>query len=307
MREHELVVIPSLPRRSPAEAMIAQAVVGMPGVTLGQYGSIAVDVDRLEAGVPVVTALDGDGFVGFRTFLEMASAAGIAGDPVKWQFVGPVTLGVALTRAGAPVDVAFDMATRSVRAHVRALAAAVARALPGSPQLVVLDEPWFAELMSDDFPIPPDAAVDMLSSAMAAVTPWGAAGVHCCASSDLASLLASGPAVLSIPATRELAAVGGYLQRFLEGGGWIAWGAVATDGPIGVTAGRAWHQLSGLWCEMVQRGADPVLLRRQSIVTPHCGLGMHSPPVAERVCQMVRDISRRVRDQATAARFVLGA
>jgi hypothetical protein len=34
---------------------------------------------------------------------------------------------------------------------------------------------------------------------------------------------------------------------------------------------------------------------------------MHSPTVAERVCRMVRDISGRVRDQATAARFVLGA
>ena len=87
----------------------------------------------------------------------------------------------------------------------------------------------------------------------------------------------------------------------------IAWGAIATDGPIGVTAGRAWHQLSGLWCELVQLGADPVLLRRQSLITPHCGLGTHSPAVAERICRMVRDISGRVRDQATAARFVLGA
>ena len=52
---------------------------------------------------------------------------------------------------------------------------------------------------------------------------------------------------------------------------------------------------------------DPVLLRHQSMITPDCGLGLHSVSVAERVCQMVREIARRVRDQSTATRFVLGA
>lgn len=306
-REHELVVIPSLPRRSPAESMIAQAVVGMPGITLGQYGSIAVDVDMVDPSAPVTTDLASDSFVGFRTFLQHARTEGLDGAPVKWQFVGPVTLGVALTRAGVPAALAFDVASRSVQAHVAAMAEAVVAALPESPQIIVFDEPWSTDLMSEDFPIPPDAAVDLLSGAMAAFEAHAVVGVHCCAPTDWASIIAAGPRLLSLPATRDLVAVGGYLQRFLEHGGWIAWGAVATDGPIGVTAGRAWHHLSGLWCDLVQQGTDPVLLRRQSLVTPHCGLGTHTPAVAERVCRSVRDISRRVRDQATAARFVLGA
>ena len=307
LRELELATVPSLPRRSPAESMIAQAVVGTPGVTLGQYGSIAVDVARLDRDDDVLTDVDGDSFVGLRTFLRRAADAGRAGAPVKWQFVGPVTLGVALTRAGAPTELAFEVASRSVRAHVQRLAAVVDEMLPGSPQLVVLDEPWLGELMSDEFPIAPDTAVDLLSGALATLEPLATTGVHCCATTDYASIIAAGPRVLSIPATRDVIASAGYVQRFLEGGGWVAWGAVATDGPIGVTAGRAWHQLSGLWCELVQQGVDPVALRRQSLITTHCGLGMHSPAVAERLCRMVRDVARRVRDQATAARFVLGA
>lgn len=306
LREHDLAVIPSLPRRSPAESMIAQALVGLPGVTLGQYGSIAVDVDRIDVGA-VGTDLAGDEFVGFRTFCETALERGLGGAPVKWQFVGPVTLGVALTRAGVPVGTAFEVAAVAVREHVRALHAEVVRCLPGSPQLVLFDEPWLAALSDPDFPIDPDRAMDLLSGAMASLQPAATVGIHCCARTDWASVLAAGPQVLSLPATSDLVSVGGYLQRFLDHGGWIAWGAVATDGPIGVTAGRAWHHLSGLWCELVQGGADPVALRRQSLVTPHCGLGTHTPVVAERVCRTVRDISRRVRDQATAARFVLGA
>ena len=306
LRENELVMIPSLPRRSPAESLIAQAVIGTPGVSLGQYGSIAVDLDRLDPEAPVTTDLAADGYGGFRAFLEHATASGIAGSTVKWSFVGPITLGVALIRAGAPAEVAFDVAVRSVRSHVVALGRAVAEALPGSPQLVVLDEPAMADLMTPDFALPPDAAVDLLSTAMAAGEPFGAVGVHCCQPTDWASLVAAGPRLLSMPASGELASIGGYLQRFLENGGWIAWGAVAIDGPIGVTGGRAWHQLSQLWCEFVRSGVDPVLIRSQSMITPHCGLGVHSVGVAERVYQMVRDIGRRVRDQSNA-RFVLGA
>ena len=169
-------MIPSLPRRSPAESLIAQAVVGTPGITLGQYGAIAVDLDRLDPEAPVVTDLASDGFGGFRAFLDHAAASGIAGSTVKWSFAGPVTLGVALLRAGAPAEIAFDVA-----AAIRALARdrprrAVADALPGSPQLVVLDEPAMADLMSPDFALPPDAAVDLLSTAMAAGEPFGAVG-----------------------------------------------------------------------------------------------------------------------------------
>ena len=130
LRENELVMIPSLPRRSPAESLIAQAVIGTPGVTLGQYGAIAVDLDRLDPEAPVITDLAADGFGGFRAFLDHATASGIAGTTVKWSFVGPVTLGVALIRAGAPSEIAFDVAVRSVRSHVAALGRAVTDALP---------------------------------------------------------------------------------------------------------------------------------------------------------------------------------
>lgn len=307
LRETELVTIPSLPRRSPAEGMIAQAVVGLRGITAGPYGSIAVDLAALDPNSPVTTDLTSDAFGGFRTFLDHAVAAGLDGTPVKWQFVGPVTLGVALERAGLPVPHAFDVAAASVREHVDALARAVEARLPGSPQVIVFDEPWLVDLMDEDFPVPPDAAVDLLSGALASAQRHGVVGVHCCAPTDWASVIAAGPQLLSLPATSDLVSVTGYLQQFLERGGRVAWGAVATDGPIGVTAGRGWHQLSALWCDLVQHGADPKLLRTQSLVTPHCGLGMHTPSVAERVVRTVRDIGRRVRDQATATRFVLGA
>ncbi len=251
LKSFDVLTMPSLPRRSPAESPIAQALVGAPGVTLGQYGTLAIDVAGLDPAADVRTELWRDTFAGFRACLDLAVERGHS-SVVKWQFIGPISVGLALRRAGAPSDTAFPMAARLVRSHLRSLVDVVASALPESPQLVVLDEPFVEDLMNHDFPIAPDEAIDLLSSAMAAVEPRATVGVHTCGEVDLATLLASGPKVLSLPARSSLVAYTGYLERFLQGGGWVMWGAVPTEGPIGSGAGRSTGRLHALWRDLVQ-------------------------------------------------------
>lgn len=305
--EFEIATIPTLPARSPAESMIAQAVVGLPGISIDQSGGITVEPERVSIGESTRIDLGHDAFVGFNSFLEHAKRTGLDGSPVKWQYVGPVTLGVALQRAGLDVVTAFDAASATLRTQLADISDAVAKALPRSPQMVVLDEPWFADLMTPGFPIPPDEAIDRMSSAMATLPSTSLVGIHCCAPCDVATLLASGPSVVSLPASPELVEWSGYLSRYLADGGIIAWGVVPTDGPIPVTADRFWRALSDLWCTLVQRGCDPVMLRRNSIVTPHCGLAMHSESAARQVAQLTAEVAKRVKDQSTATRFALGA
>ncbi len=300
--EYDVPAIPSLPRRCPAEGMIAQAVVGINGVTAGQYGSIAVDPAAVDPYASVITDVSTDSFSGLRRFLDHAVSIDLVG-PVKWQFVGPVTLGVALARAGLADDVAFAVAARAVRSHVAALSVAVATALPRSPQIVVIDEPWFGDLFTPGFPIAPDPAIDLLSGAMASVSGVATVGVHCCGDADIASLLAAGPDVLSIPARPAITKAAGYFARFLEGGGRVAWGVVATDGPMFVSPDRQWRELADLWAELDRRGVDGTLLRQRSLVTAHCGLGLHTPVVAERVCRAVREIGRRIAVSACEDRY----
>ena len=302
--------VPSLPRRSPAEGAIAQALVGLEGITVGQYGSIAVDPRKIDALAPVVTDLSHDAFTGLRTFLAHASLARAESrfsGPLKWQFVGPVTLGMALVRAGVPMSEAFETAVRSVRDRLQHLMDAVALVLPDSPQVVFIEEPAMAQLMQPGFPLAPDTAIDLVSGALAAVETSAVSGLHVCGMADIPSQLAAGPAILSLPVRPEVAESAGYLVRFLENGGIIAWGVVPTSGPITTSAERPWRHLSALWCELVQRGADPSMLRRQAIITPECGLASHTPAVANRVYAIADEVGRRVRDQAIASRWVLGA
>lgn len=304
LRHMDLPAIPSLPRRSPAEGAIAQAMVGMRGITVGQYGAIAVDARQVDPLAPVVTDLQHDAFVGFRTFLEMAR--GHTGW-VSWRFVGPVTFGMALMRAGVPMSEAFEVAVRGVRTRIQHLLDAVDAALPGCSQLVFLEEPDLADMMAPGFPLAPDTTIDLVSGALAAIEGSALAGLHVCGFADISSQLAAGPAVISLPVRPEVIDAAGYLLTFMERGGYVAWGAVPTNGPMSTSADRPWRQLSQLWCEFVQRGADPGLLRRQALITPECALGAHTPALAERVYRIAADVGRRVRDQAAATRWALGA
>jgi hypothetical protein len=299
-----LPAIPTLPRRSPAEGMVPQALVGISGVSIGQYGSMAIEPAALDPLLPVSVRLEHDAFAGFRAFLETAPRDLPA---VKWQVVGPVTLGIALLRAGVPPNTAFDVAVRAVREQVSVLLDHVADAFPHARQVVIVDEPSVADFHEHDFPIAPDTAIDLMSGALAAIETRAVSGLHCCAAVDVGVLLAAGPAIVSVPVRPELVAQASALGRFLLDGGTIAWGVVPTAGPIPHSAERPWRQLAEVWCGLVAAGVEPALLRTQSMVTPECGLGLHSPAVAERVFRITNEVARRVHDQASATRWVLGA
>lgn len=290
----DVATLPSLPRRSPAEAPVAQALVGVAGVALGQYGALAIDTARLDPEAPVATGAWQDSFTGFHATLAAAAQAGHEG-PVKWQFVGPVTVGMALIRAGAEPQIAFRIAERVVRSHLDALGQIVSESLPNSAQVIVLDEPTLTDVMAPEFPIPPDAAIDAISSAMAAIEKVGVTGVHCCGSADLGGVIATGSRTLWISPEPSLVSHAGYLQRFLREGGWVVWGAVPTDGPIGAQPGRSVAKLELLWRRLAERGCDPALIRERALISPQCGLGGLNQATAAQVCESMRAVAEAVR------------
>jgi methionine synthase II (cobalamin-independent) len=284
--------------------MLAQAAVGIAGVTPDGDARLRVDQSRFDAGRPITVDLEHDAFTSLRTFLEVAKGRHA---PVKWQATGPVTLGLALLQAGLPERTAFAVAARAVRTHLRTVHDAVTAALPGCAQVVMIDEPGLAGMLRPGFPLAPDAAVDLSSGALAEVEQSAMAGLHCCGDGDVAAILAAGPGILSLPATASVVSTAGYLATFLEGGGWVAWGAVPTDRPVGSSPEKWWKDLAGLWCELVQGGCDAIRLRTQALVTPACGLALHDTTTAATVLTMVQAIADRVHGQAVATRLSIGA
>jgi hypothetical protein len=301
----ELPAAPQLPVVNPAEGMLAQVSAGMSGVSIAD-GQLRVDRRRLAA-VPDEAPLDADAFAGTLAFLRAAARLGHGG-PIKLQDTGCNTLGPALIAAGAKPTTAFAVSGATVRGRIRALVGAAKAALPTAPLVLVLDEPGLTAYSSPDFPMGADDTIDLLSGALAAAGPATMVGVHCCGPTDWRLVLHAGPDLISLPVdAANMCDDAAGLANFLDRGGWVAWGAVPTDRPLGDREEPHWRRLTDLWSELARNGCNPMRLRTQAIITPACGLALHSPAQVPAVYALVRRIAERVQDQALAARMSAGA
>jgi hypothetical protein len=113
--------------------------------------------------------------------------------------------------------------------------------------------------------------------------------------------------VLGVEVSPALLAHAAALGRHMEGDGWIAWGAVPTDRPVGEQAAPLWKNLIDCWCELTRRGCDGLRLRHQALVTPACGLAGHGTSQAERSMRLAREIGDRIHEQAVATKLSVGA
>jgi methionine synthase II (cobalamin-independent) len=305
-RQPRLPAAPSLPNRSGRERMIAQAAWGLPGVDVLPDGSLQVDdparctaaEDAIDGGI------DGDPFVALRAFLGEVSGRQTA---IKLQLTGPVTLGLALHAVGVPDATAFAAAGAATRARARAIVAAARAAAPSAPLVAFLDEPGLTAAMHPGFPLSPTGAIDLVSGTLAALEPHATTGVHCCGPADWRVVLQAGVQVLSLPVGVGAVEHAGALGSFIERGGWVAWGAVPTAGPLGSSPERLWEQLSAEWTALTQAGCDPVLLREQALVTPACGLATHDLAQADLVLGLTNQVARRLRVQTEGMRLTVGA
>lgn len=300
-----LPAAPSLPAYSKRERMIAQAAVGVSGITVQDDGSLLVDESAIDVDRPLSDAsFSAEAFTGLRAFLNAVSARV---DPVKVQMTGPVTFGIALHAAGLPPEQAFALASAATRARAAALLELLDERVPQCGRVVFLDEPALASCARPDFPIPREAASDLVSASLAALEGGAMTGIHCCGEADWKLVLQAGPHILSCPVDGGIESVPGALAAFLERGGWVAWGAVPTHKPVGEDVDRLWRRLSTLWCALVQDGCDPVRLRTQAMITPDCGLAGHGIPQAEQVMAFTRSLAERLHDQAIGVRLSVGA
>jgi hypothetical protein len=307
-RTPELPAAPTLPNVDPLELMIPQGLWGVVGVEVGDDGTVRVPVPAaLDPAAPVGDReLAGRPFASWRRFLEEVGRRPHH-DLVKLQLTGPVTLGLALVDAGVPAPLAFAVASGAAATRARDLVALAERLAPGAGRVVVFDEPGLVGGLRSDLPLPGDQVVDVLSGALAAIEGRAVTGVHVCGPADWRLVLQAGPGLLSMPVGADVTGSAGALGTFLERGGWVAWGAVPTDGPLGESNARYWRQLSAQWCELVQNGCDPVLLRRQALVTPVCGLALHDLVQADHVFTLARELADKIHDQVTGIRLSVGA
>jgi hypothetical protein len=272
----ELPAAPQLPNRTPLEGVVAQWARAIDGVHVEADGAITLRSD-LNGRAAIDTTFDSLAHGGLLAFLDAAAAAPVPVKRVKVQCAGPLTLGVALVRAGVDVDAAFEIGSRAARAWACALQELVATSLPEAAVLVCFDEPGLVRWSNDHAPGSLRVALDA-----------GPRLVHF----DVGALDLDDAAPLS---------------RFLDGGGWVIWGAIPTHRPVGEHVAPLWKSLLDTWCELTRRGCDPARLRSQALVAPACGLAGHGVSQAERAMVLAREIGGRVHDHGAATKLAIGA
>jgi hypothetical protein len=270
--------------------MLAQAARGIAGVTVTSDGTLAVDPDEMDPAQLPSPAIDGASHAGLLAFL--AAATGRTA-PVKVQLTGPVTLGLALIGGGAPPELAFAVAAGATRATAAALLSMVRARLPDALPVVFVDEPGFVSLGRGKPVITTSAATDLLSATLEVVDAAAVTGVHCCGAVDWRIARDAGADVLSLPVDRDAAADPAVIGRHLDAGGWLAWGAVPTSGPVGDEL-RLWRRLEAAWADLAAGGVDLQLLRARSLVTPACGLAFHGLSQAAGTMKLAVRLGERV-------------
>ncbi|MEO1063277.1 MAG: hypothetical protein AAFZ07_17825 [Actinomycetota bacterium] len=298
----KLPAVPELTRASPASTLLGAVAAAVPGLVMTSAG--------LQATRPIDPEIDLD--VGPHPerdagLFALLAAADDSLPAIKVQVPGPVTVATALTATGMPVADASRLALRYARARAAALLDHVVDALPVTVPVVCFDEPGLVTLADDRAVMTTSEAIDAIAEALADVESIGVGAVHCCGRTDWGAVLQTGAEIVFAPLEHGLEELPGAVGAHLDRGGWIGWGVVPTDEPLGTTGERSWKRLAEIWCSMVRAGCDPLRLRTQALVTPDCGLAGHGESQAERVLDVTASVAAKAHDQVVAVRFAVGA
>lgn len=304
----EIPAWPQLPQRSFLENMYVQFSQGFPGVVIEEE---RIHVDRTgKLGEPLEQlytsyldseiekyAISLDYAAGLHAFLKADLGSPFA---IKGQVTGPISWGLAVTDQDRRPIIYDDVLSDAVAKHLRLKAAWQEWKLKAiSPNTIIfIDEPYMASLGSAFVSLPPEQAVALLEEVFGGIS--GLKGVHCCGNTDWSLLLATSLDILNLDAYNygyTLALYPDEAKAFLERGGVVAWGIVPSDEQAlkGETAKSLLDRLEEEIGALNRKGVSLDLLRKQSLVTPSCGLGSISPEAAAWALEVLAGVSEELR------------
>ncbi len=219
---------------------------------------------------------------------------------IKGQIAGPITFGLALTDLEGK-SIFYDPTLRDVLIkHLSMKARWMEKRFndlfPGIPTIIFFDEPSLSSFGSAFSGLNREDVVRSLNECFEAVK--GLRGIHCCGNTDWSVLLSTNLNILSFDAYGYLETLSLYpkdVRAFLERGGILAWGIVPTSEAILKEDAQSLVKRFKEGVETFsKKGIDQALLQR-AIITPSCGTASLSIPLAERVCQLTAEVSRRLK------------
>jgi len=307
------------------EGMMAQFLPGMPGLTESDGGKLFIDTSRAdfdeqylafyeeylsvtEAGGNLDTsrfALTRETGRGFEEFLRQID--GLAEKPraLKGQITGPVTFATGATdqddRAIFYNDQLRDAAVKHLAMNAKWQAKQFAAR--GIKPVIFIDEPGLAGFGTSAFiTITKEDVTGVLGEVIEAVHGEnGLTGVHVCANTEWDLLLNSTVDIISFDAYSffdKFMLYPDMIKKFMNRGGILAFGIVPTSDAEEIakeTAASLADRLEDQIKELEGIGIDRKTILEQSFVTPSCGTGSIDLASAQKVLELTRDVSKKIR------------
>jgi methionine synthase II (cobalamin-independent) len=221
---------------------------------------------------------------------------------IKGQITGPITFGLSLTdQERRPIfyePTLKEILIKHLSSKARWMEKRFNELFPGLKTILFFDEPSLSSFGSAFSSLNREEVILSLNECFSAVK--GLKGVHCCGNTDWGLLLSTNLDILSFDAYGYLETIALYpkeLKTFLERGGILAWGITPTSEAILkedvqslVTRFKKGVDI------LAKKGIDPALLQR-AIITPSCGTASLTISLAEKVCQLTAEVSRRLKEK----------
>ena len=312
------------PRISPAENMMMQFTEGMPGI-VQEKGKVRFDtsadnfVERLtlffDHYLAVTEEGSADALEHFAISRPFAAGFWELVERLPWlegvvmpkgQVTGPVTLGLNIMDQDGRCayyderlhDVIVKIIAMKAMWQIRFLKA-------GGPRVMMfLDEPALLGFGSHMFiTISREDVIRDINEVVAAIhAEGGISGVHCEENTDWSILMKTDLDILDFDAYEHLQSIMLYpdeLLAFIERGGSLGWGIVPTLNPETAekeTLESLMDRFEGGIDSLAAMGINRGLLLRRALITPSCGMGgVLTEPLAERVLNLLRELSEAVR------------
>lgn len=326
----EIPAWPQLPRRAFQENMYAQFSERFPGVVLE---SDRIWVDREQDLTPALEALYAAYLEDDLSYGEITPAYAAAlypfldrvqGSPtpkeqpktghtsdwteepcsgarlcLKGQVTGPISWGLTvLDEAQRPTlydEILSDAIARHLYLKARWLEQRLRRACWQT--LVSIDEPYLASFGSAYVSLGREQAIALIEQVLSGLE--GFSMVHCCGNTDWSLLLETSVDMLSFDAYSYAAHVSLYpeeIAAFLGRGGMLVWGITPkSDDAVDETIDSLVDRLSTAMRALANKGIHLDDILHASLISPSCGLGPLSEPLAERVLGLTTGVASAMR------------
>ena len=228
---------------------------------------------------------------------------------IKTQVTGPFTWGTMLVDAEGKCAF-YDDTLREIIVRALAMKALwqikkIKELSPNSTPVIFLDEPSMSQYGTSAFiTVKREDIVEAIKQIAQVLQENDAlVGVHCCGKTDWSMIIDSGVDIINFDGFyfgESLALYAKQVEKFIKNKGYIAWGIVPTldtDALENSTLESLLEIFEDSKKHLLKKKLDEKLLIEQSFITPSCGAGSVSIPLAEKAMKLTSQLAKALKEK----------